>query len=305
MVHLYHPYPALPDDPPSPPPQGAKEREKSKVTTDGTIVALLPSLAPIVDVAAGQWGAGELPEGQRMRREWWVGDDDEMEATAGGKEEVEDGEIPESLAEGSAKGKGKERAVDRDGDGGDEVPSLTKAHYAPRVVALARRMAARRGVKLCVDPRARKELETTQTQTRTTTTTAAQPQIDMTPRSPPLTPVSYPAASPSINTHQPTPETREATPSSFSDTTAAHLPLGKGIRGRARGRGTGRWAGHWQAKAAAAANREARAAQVVARGGVAGSSAGQGQGEERDEGPEAERRRRREVGVALGSSSWW
>lgn len=293
MVYLYRPYPALPDIPQRTP------DGRTTLTAPGTIAVLLPSLAPVVDIAASQWAAGELPDAQRIGREWW--DDREQEEIKRGRKEeaeveveveVEDGEILHEPVQSPREG-------EREND--DTPPTLTRAHYAPRVVALAKRLAARRGAKLCVDPKASKDLDSPPPP-------AAPKPRDPTP--PPISPASPPPPKP------PTPEAREATPSSLSDTPlpATHHPLGKGMRGRARGRGTGRWAGHWQAKAAAAA-REAKAGQLAAAraaaaagtGTVTGTGGGNVSGleAEKEEGPEAERRRRREVGVALGNSSWW
>lgn len=298
------------------------------------------------------------------------GKTDSYDGMAGAEEEVkqdediEDGEIPESpppstnaptilppppqhttpppLTNSSTK-----PTIDVNG-----VPILTKKHYHPKVIALAKKIAAKRGVKLVVDPDARRLYETTASaggepargverdvkaehsglpqkpmDRRTTDRTDSGiflPEQSRTPfgdredtesigyaETSPSTPRSTAQNLPSSSTGNILPPPPPAT-----TTTSQHplAPLGQGRRGRARGRGTGRWAGHWQAKAAAAAAREARAAQLLARGiapspapgaGGGGQGGGMASGEGQEEGPEVERRRRREVSVALGSSSWW
>lgn len=209
------------------------------------------------------------------------------------------------------------------------IPVLTKKHYHPKVIALAKKIAAQRGVKLVVDPDAARRLDTAGDAevVKPEASSVQKPPMDgrhaerndsgifipeqsRTPFTREDSEISFldsPSTPQSQTTQLPT-----TTPLPTPPNTTNHpiTPLGKGMRGRARGRGTGRWAGHWQAKAAAAAAREARAAQLAARGIAASPApaAGSVGGQEREvleEGPEAERRRRREVGLALGSSSWW
>lgn len=360
MVYLYpHPYPVLPDTDDDahraesssdarrrttadPEERGAGEgRKKRRVTTEGTIGVLLPSLGVAVDVIAQQWGEGELPSPRRLGRDWW---DDALVEAGDGKDaaaDIEDGEIPESPTTPATTAKNPPSPTRNEG-----IPVLTRAHYHPKVIALAKKMAAARGVKLVVDPSAGRDVDTTQLKATTTepgTKDTSKDTIKHVEGNPIGVKVEHSVESTPTPTDSgiflPPPSSRSPghsrTPGALADTTSergsatpgfmdtppptSHLqstsqhpltPLGQGRRGRARGRGTGRWAGHWQAKAAAAAAREARAAQL-ARQRSSGlvldveeppSSLGPGV---REEGPEVERRRRREVAVALGSSSWW
>lgn len=295
---------------------------------------LLPSLADVVGVAGTQWGEGEVPEGARLGRGWWdvedvgdSGDGDEEEKGEGkekdksegveGKDEEEEkepekeeGELSDSEIPDVKPSKPNHRSPPPLQEDDLDVPILKREHYAPRVIALAKRMAARRGVRVCVDPKAGRDV-------------SPPPSTKSDPPAPILV-QSLPVQSPAVQSPipapaLPAPETRDQTPSSEppmkTDTPTKDgnlaVPLGKGMRGRARGRGTGRWAGHWAAKAA-----RAGAAGSVG-GGVAGSGNGQTAGaagrvvsgsggiEEKEEGPEAEKRRKREVGTSLGNSSWW
>lgn len=308
---------------------------------------------------------GDAADGDVGKREGKADGDDEMAGEDGDvkqDEDIEDGEIPESPPPSTSAAtvlpppprhttpppnSSTKPTTDVNG-----VPILTKKHYHPKVIALAKKIAAKRGVKLVVDPDARRLYETTasaggessrRVEGDVKAEHSALPQKPMDGRTTDRTDsgiflpeqsrtpfgdredtesVDYTETSPSTPRSAAQQFASSSTnilpppPSSATTTTSQHplAPLGQGRRGRARGRGTGRWAGHWQAKAAAAAAREARAAQLLARGiapspapGAGGGSqaGGMASGEGREEGPEAEKIRKKEVAVALGSSSWW
>lgn len=354
----------------------SRKRKRTRVTTAGTIALILPPVDE--DLVARQWGddlpdAGRLgrswwdgvevdvgdpvgKDGERNGGDNLDGDavdvaaekEEEVKDDAGAvkaDDDIEDGEIPESPPPTSnppmirpPPSPSPNQTLTKPPTDANGIPILTKKHFHPKVIALAKKIAAQRGVKLVVDPDAARLLDTTSVEidagkaeeVKTEPTNMQKPadgrgterndsgifipEQSRTPFAREDSEISYldSPSTPQSQTHQlSSTASLPPPPSSTNSTNHPVTPLGQGRRGRARGRGTGRWAGHWQAKAAAAAAREARAAQLAARGiaaspapGVAGVGGGQ-EREVQEEGPEAEKRRRREVGVALGSSSWW
>ncbi|KAJ9113053.1 hypothetical protein QFC22_006149 [Naganishia vaughanmartiniae] len=264
-------------------------------------------------------------------------------------------------------------------------PVLTSAHYAPKVIALAKKIAASRGVKLLLDSgvveqereklarqkqsRRRGDVDDLGAQQiegsvpRKTQVVKIEEPVDLLD-STPSTPVTatmngvppsesgftnagdgdddeegggesgthsqsgtpYASRFPN-NIESETPD-RETPPTGYNHnhtpgppgsptSSLSGLAGGKQRGTKSKGRGTGRWAGHWAAKAAVAAARAERLAAVAEQkarttaeqqrlGSVVGSGGvGVGATNGQEVGGADGEIKKREVALALGSSSWW
>jgi hypothetical protein len=204
---------------------------------------------------------------------------------------------------------------------------LTKAHYHPKVIALAKKLAEKKGMRLLVDGTRRSMLvRYTDEKEGRTTSTSSRPSglrggpedtgmvIGPSSSSSAIVPqpkpaIQDPAPIPRISTPTPTPvvEPVPATPST---------PLPR----TSKKKGKGRWAGHIKAHSRADTPLKHAVPAVVSSpfpvgtpGPAAGYFGGHGAAEVdvMDEAARAHweeevfERRRRDFGMGIGSSSWW